>query len=283
MSEPQPTEPTQPKGRPLAVALVALVLLGGLGALLIWRPGETGAPPPTARASPAAPASPSRSPAPAAPRGSPDFSDWINRSAASPTPAGTPTPAPSVTSSPFGLPPRPAPSTAVPGEVLKPPWPLLLSARDALGKTEDLDDVPAEIRALDGKTIRITGYLGMPYLTTGEIELVFLQENPFNGCCIGQDPNFWDSIETRYRDGRMIQLPPDFEYHYRDFQLKVTAQGTFRVHKLNDEGAVEQLYFIDADEIVIADHVEDDQLATERAAGNLPPTGSAGHVRRKEP
>jgi len=121
-----------------------------------------------------------------------------------------------------------------------------------------MDDVPPEIMALDGKRVRVHGFLGLPSLAEEEIELIFLYAQPYNGCCLGEPPEFFDCVEVKRRDGKLIKLPKGLAYHETDFEIEVTATGIFRVKKVLYEGALLQMYFLDAEGVEMAEEVNYD-------------------------
>jgi len=76
-------------------------------------------------------------------------------------------------------------------------FPMLIALEeDYDGKTPGKREVPAWIRPLDGTFVRITGFIGFPYLSpTAEECLVLL--NQWDGCCVGTPPTLYDAIEVQ--------------------------------------------------------------------------------------
>jgi len=233
-------EPQTPRRAPLAAVLLVL-LGGGAVAWLALRSDDgdgSGATGPTGAAT-----------------ASPEFgaSAFLPRESRRPSAPGSREPAtPEPTEPATTRPKRPPPGAASDAAPVDVSFELLKSVFGKVDERSDrADDIPPEIAELDGKKVRIRGFLGLPYMAEGEIEMIFIYERPYNGCCIGMPPDFFDSVEVARRDGGMIKLAEDFEYHYRDFEIEVTASGTFRVKKILDDGALLQMYFLDADEVGI--------------------------------
>jgi hypothetical protein len=75
-------------------------------------------------------------------------------------------------------------------------WELLVSASETyqprLGKTR----LPERIAMLNGKFVRVTGYVAFPIMAMEQNELLSMR-NMWDGCCIGTPPTPYDAIEVR--------------------------------------------------------------------------------------
>lgn len=101
------------------------------------------------------------------------------------------------------------------------PWDLLVSAQDTyqprLGKTE----VPERIAMLDGKQVKITGYIAFPLMVSQANELLLMM-NQWDGCCVGVPPTPYDGIEVRL--SRAVPASSGINvFHYG------SITGTFKV------------------------------------------------------
>jgi hypothetical protein len=99
-------------------------------------------------------------------------------------------------------------------------WEMLVSAnetyRPRLGKTE----LPARIKMLDGKHVKITGYLAFP-LAAQEIEEALVMLNQWDGCCIGVPPSPYDALETRLSEPLKFDKGHVFQYGTASGRLKI--------------------------------------------------------------
>jgi len=74
-------------------------------------------------------------------------------------------------------------------------WELLVSAQETYAPEQDSFEIPSRITFLNGKHIRIYGYIFSPTYRAGTSELLFMR-NMWDGCCIGVPPTSYDAIET---------------------------------------------------------------------------------------
>jgi hypothetical protein len=99
-------------------------------------------------------------------------------------------------------------------------WEMLVSAnetyRPRLGKTE----LPARIKMLDGKWVKITGYLAFPLAATS-IEEALVMLNQWDGCCIGVPPSPYDALETRLSEPLKFDKGHVFQYGTATGMLKI--------------------------------------------------------------
>ncbi|MEQ8770263.1 MAG: hypothetical protein RIB60_07115 [Phycisphaerales bacterium] len=75
-------------------------------------------------------------------------------------------------------------------------WAVLTSAMRMYDPRADKNELPAWTEALEGKRVRLTGYLLLPMTGTGAEELLIMQ-NQWDGCCIGVPPTPYDAVEVR--------------------------------------------------------------------------------------
>ncbi|MFZ4573308.1 MAG: DUF3299 domain-containing protein [Phycisphaerales bacterium] len=87
-------------------------------------------------------------------------------------------------------------SDAKPFEI---PWELLIAAEKTYNPSEKLTTIPQAIAMLDGKRVRITGYVAFPLYVQQPRELLSML-NQWDGCCIGVPPTPYDAIEVSMKD-----------------------------------------------------------------------------------
>jgi hypothetical protein len=75
-------------------------------------------------------------------------------------------------------------------------WALLLSAVEAYDPRSGLTETPGWAERVNGKWVRISGFLAAPTVT-GSTDEVLLMRNEWDGCCIGVPPTPYDSVEVR--------------------------------------------------------------------------------------
>lgn len=75
------------------------------------------------------------------------------------------------------------------------PWELLIAAEKSYNPSEKLTKIPQAIAMLDGKRVRITGYVAFPLYVQEPRELLSML-NQWDGCCIGVPPTPYDAIEV---------------------------------------------------------------------------------------
>ncbi|MEO1534969.1 MAG: hypothetical protein AAFS11_05345, partial [Planctomycetota bacterium] len=74
-------------------------------------------------------------------------------------------------------------------------WDFLTSARDTYRPREGFKDIPAHVKMLDGKYVKLGGYLQFP-LASPEPKELLVMLNQWDGCCIGVPPTPYDAIEV---------------------------------------------------------------------------------------
>ncbi|MBM4113134.1 MAG: DUF3299 domain-containing protein [Phycisphaerae bacterium] len=74
-------------------------------------------------------------------------------------------------------------------------WECLQSAQDTYIPRLGENRLPERIAMLDGKVVRMEGYLAFP-LVGQEVKQLLIMLNQWDGCCIGVPPSPYDSIEV---------------------------------------------------------------------------------------
>lgn len=77
-------------------------------------------------------------------------------------------------------------------------WELLLSAEQTYVPSEKKNKVPHGVAMLDGKHVKITGYIAFPLMVNAPRELLCML-NQWDGCCIGVPPTPYDAVEVRLK------------------------------------------------------------------------------------
>jgi len=98
--------------------------------------------------------------------------------------------------------------------------------------------IPDFIRAFDGKTVDMTGYM-MPLNTVKNIRSFVFVPSLF-GCCYGQPPAVNHIVLVKMADGKTAKY----------FEDPVRVRGRFHCGEEKEEGELLSLYRIDADEVV---------------------------------
>ncbi|HBS29112.1 MAG TPA: hypothetical protein DEB06_06595, partial [Phycisphaerales bacterium] len=75
-------------------------------------------------------------------------------------------------------------------------WDLLVSASETYQPRMGKLRLPERITMLDGKQVRITGYVAFPIMAAANDEMLSMR-NMWDGCCIGVPPTPYDAIEVR--------------------------------------------------------------------------------------
>ncbi len=75
-------------------------------------------------------------------------------------------------------------------------WEMLTSAEESYDPRLAKKQIPERIAMLDGKKVRITGYVAFPMYVVQPRELLAML-NQWDGCCIGVPPTPYDAIEVR--------------------------------------------------------------------------------------
>lgn len=75
------------------------------------------------------------------------------------------------------------------------PWDLLIGSEKTYNPTEKLTRIPQAVAMLDGKHVRLTGYVAFPMYVQEPRELLSML-NQWDGCCIGVPPTPYDAVEV---------------------------------------------------------------------------------------
>jgi len=75
-------------------------------------------------------------------------------------------------------------------------WELLTSAEKLYNPREGKKQMPSAVAMLDGKHVRITGYVAFPLYVQDPREYIVML-NQWDGCCIGVPPTPFDAIEVQ--------------------------------------------------------------------------------------
>lgn len=75
-------------------------------------------------------------------------------------------------------------------------WDLLVSASETFQPRMGKMRMPERIAMLDGKHVRVTGYVAFPIMATAQNEMLSMR-NMWDGCCIGVPPTPYDAVEVR--------------------------------------------------------------------------------------
>lgn len=78
-------------------------------------------------------------------------------------------------------------------------WGWLVSASETYKPKLGQKVLPERVTMLDGKYVKITGYVAFPYMVQQATETLMMQ-NQWDGCCIGVPPTPFDAIEVTLRD-----------------------------------------------------------------------------------
>lgn len=89
-------------------------------------------------------------------------------------------------------------------------WEVLRSVQREFNPRQGQSEVPAWLKALDGKRVRIEGNTLLPVVAQTTTELLVMQ-NPWDGCCLGVPPTPYDAIEVKLANAqRMGNSPTGF-------------------------------------------------------------------------
>lgn len=116
------------------------------------------------------------------------------------------------------------------------PWELLTSAMDTYQPRAELRDIPQRIAFLDGKRVRVEGYIIFP-LIAQQAQQFLLTYNQWDGCCIGVPPSAYDAIE--------VNLASSIPINRRHGLLFGGVEGVLHVAPLLSEGWIYGLYAMD--------------------------------------
>lgn len=98
--------------------------------------------------------------------------------------------------------------------------------------------MPSWLKELDGKKIRVRGFMYPTFEPTGIEKFVLARDNQI--CCFGRDPKVYDLIAIEMKPGKTTNYIPN-----RPFDVA----GTFRIEMLEEGGKPLGLYWISDAEI----------------------------------
>ncbi len=78
-------------------------------------------------------------------------------------------------------------------------WDLLVSVEEAFDPQNGRRRLPERITMIDGKHVRIAGYVAFP-MTSQEPQELLSMLNQWDGCCIGTPPTPYDAIEVALKE-----------------------------------------------------------------------------------
>lgn len=77
-------------------------------------------------------------------------------------------------------------------------WEMLISAQDTYQPRLGRKEIPDRVKMLDGKWIKIAGYVAFPIMAQSQDEMLMML-NQWDGCCIGVPPTPYDAIEVKLK------------------------------------------------------------------------------------
>lgn len=114
-------------------------------------------------------------------------------------------------------------------------WEHLIATGDVYQPRSGKDKLPEAVTFLDGKWIRLEGYIAYP-LELEQPDEVLLMLNQWDGCCIGIPPTPFDAIEVRLK--RVVN-------HEERFADYAELTGIFRVDPYLSRGFLLGIYLMD--------------------------------------
>jgi hypothetical protein len=75
-------------------------------------------------------------------------------------------------------------------------WEMLMSAQETYQPRLGKKRIPARLSMLDGKWVKITGWIAFPIMAASPDEMLMML-NQWDGCCIGVPPTPYDAIEVK--------------------------------------------------------------------------------------
>lgn len=119
---------------------------------------------------------------------------------------------------------------------------LLLKAQPILekGKPEDVAKLPDALKNLNGKRVRITGYLLIPsetYYLDKPLDFFAVSQNAFGcPCCAwGPPPTIFNIVSVKVSKGEEIKPP---------YSSRVTVEGVLKIEPKYEGGELVELYSI---------------------------------------
>lgn len=90
-------------------------------------------------------------------------------------------------------------------------WQMLAAAQQAYNPGAGLNDLPEFAEVINGKTVKIDGYMLLPLYGDTVTELLAMR-NQWDGCCIGVPPTPYDAIEVRLAEAPKGVSPWQMNY-----------------------------------------------------------------------
>lgn len=116
-------------------------------------------------------------------------------------------------------------------------WECLASAQESYVPRLSETKMPERIAMLDGKVVRIDGYVTFPLLMKESSELI-LMLNQWDGCCIGVPPTPYDAVEVKLAEpAKNTQRHAGFSYG--------SVTGTFKVEPFLVDNWLVGLYLME--------------------------------------
>ena len=115
-------------------------------------------------------------------------------------------------------------------------WDLLVLASQTFQPRLNKSEIPPQVKAVDGKHIKITGYYAFPVASTDPHE-VLVMLNMWDGCCIGVPPSPYDAIEVRLKEPMANAR--------KQFTNYGTLSGTLKVDPYVENGWLLGMYVVD--------------------------------------
>lgn len=118
-------------------------------------------------------------------------------------------------------------------------WDQLVSAEQTYQPRLGRKVIPDRIKMLDGKFVRISGFIAFPLMAASADEMLMML-NQWDGCCIGQPPTPYDAIEVKLKTAAK-----------GDMRLRTTGtlSGVLRVDPYLVKDWLVSLYVMDEGEL----------------------------------
>lgn len=101
------------------------------------------------------------------------------------------------------------PGAGTPEDPYRLNWDLLVSAERTYQPRLGREELPDWFETINGKHVKITGFLGLP-LFASEVDELLVMKNQWDGCCLGVPPTPYDAVEVRLASSMQMQRFVDF-------------------------------------------------------------------------
>ncbi|MFN0011833.1 MAG: DUF3299 domain-containing protein [Phycisphaerales bacterium] len=122
-------------------------------------------------------------------------------------------------------------------------WDLLVSAQETYKPRMGQMKLPQRVAMLDGKHVRIAGYVAFPITSANPKEMLSML-NQWDGCCIGVPPTAYDAVEVKLAAAANAK---------QRMAVHGTVEGKLKVDPYLDGGWLLGLYLIDDATLTIDD------------------------------